>query len=106
MGMKNRISVVVSGHEFTLVTDEPEEYLQKLAEALNQEISQIMTDSHLGLSSSTILAAFNFADKAQKATETVEHLREQVKVYLDETQKLKSELAETRRELSRARKQL
>jgi hypothetical protein len=33
-------------------------------------------------------------------------LRLQVKTYLDETQKLKAELAETRRELSRLKKQV
>ena len=103
--MKNRVVVQVAGHEFTLLSDEPETYVQDIAENVNQEITEIRQSTGLSLSHAAVLTALNEADKARKAADTAEHLREQVKVYLDETQKLKSELAEARREFSRAKKQ-
>jgi len=103
--MKNRITVQVAGHEFTLLSDDLEAYVQEIADEVNDEISEIMQGSSLSLNHAAILTSLNMADKARKAADSTEHLRDQVKVYLDETQKLKAELAEARREFSRVRKQ-
>ena len=103
--MKNRVTVQVAGQEYSLITDEPEEYVRKVAAQVDSEITEIMASAHLSLSHASVLVALNTADRSRKATESADHLRTQVKDYLEETQKLKNELAEARRELSRARKQ-
>ena len=102
--MKNKIAVVVAGHEFTIISEEKEEYVCGVANEVDESVQSVMNDSHLSLSDAAVLTALNFADLAKKATDTADHLRLQVKTYLDETQKLKAELAETRRELSRLKK--
>lgn len=104
--MKNKVTVTVAGNDYTLLSDEAEDYVRAVAASVGNEITQIMTSAHLSLSHASVLAALNTADKARKAAESADHLREQVKTYLDETQKLKSELAEARRELSRLKKQI
>ncbi|MDR0324652.1 MAG: cell division protein ZapA [Oscillospiraceae bacterium] len=103
--MKNRISVTVAGHDFTIVSEETEGYVRGIAAEVDKEVQQVMSESHLSLSDAAVLSALNSADRARKATDSADHLRLQVKTYLDEAQKLKAELAETRRELSRAKKQ-
>jgi cell division protein ZapA len=102
--MKNRISVTVAGHEFTIVSEESEEYVSGIAAEVDADVQSVMSESHLSLSDAAVLTALNYADRAAKALDTADHLRLQVKTYLDETQKLKADLAETRRELSRLKK--
>lgn len=104
--MKNRLSVTVAGHEFTIVSEETEAYVFGVAAEVDKEIQNVMSEAHLSLSDAAVLSALNSADRARKALDSADHLRLQVKTYLDETQKLKAELAETRRELSRVKKQL
>jgi cell division protein ZapA len=99
--MKNKISVTVAGHEFTIVSLEGEEYVRGVAAEVDGDIQSVMNGNHLSLSDAAVLTALNFADRSKKSVDTADHLRLQVKTYLDETQKLKAELAETRRELSR-----
>ena len=103
--MKKKISVTVAGHDFTLISEEEEAYVRDIAAEADREIQSVMNDAHLSISDASVLAALNASDRARKALDSADHLRAQVKTYLDETQKLKSELAETRRELSRLRKQ-
>jgi cell division protein ZapA len=106
MHMKNRIPVIVAGHDFTIVSEETEDYVLGVAAEVDKEIQGVMSEAHLSLADAAILSALNASDRARKAAESSDHLRMQVKTYLDETQKLKAELAETRRELSRLKKQL
>jgi cell division protein ZapA len=102
--MKNKITVTVAGRDFTIVSEESEAYVRAVAAEVDKDIQSVTDESHLSLSDAAVLAALNAADRARKAIDSADHLRLQVKSYLDETQKLKAELAETRRELSRAKK--
>jgi cell division protein ZapA len=104
--MKYRITVTVAGHDYTIVSEESEAYVRGVASEVDKDIQNVMSESHLSLSDAAVLSALNAADRARKATDSADHLRLQVKSYLDETQKLKAELAETRRELSRVKKQI
>ncbi|MCL2003221.1 MAG: cell division protein ZapA [Oscillospiraceae bacterium] len=104
--MKNRISVTVGGHDFTIVSEESEAYVRGVAAEVDKELQSVMGESHLALADAAVLTALNASDRARKAADSSDHLRLQVKTYLDETQKLKAELAETRRELSRLKKHM
>ncbi|MDR1691863.1 MAG: cell division protein ZapA [Oscillospiraceae bacterium] len=104
--MKSKITITVAGHDFTLVSEESEAYVRGIAAEVDKDIQNVMGEAHLSMSDASVLAALNAADRARKAMESADHLRVQVKTYLDETQKLKSELAETRREISRLKKQI
>lgn len=96
----------MAGHDFTIVSEESEAYVLDIAAGIDKEIQSVMGEAHLSLANAAVLSALNAADRARKAIDSSDHLRLQVKTYLDETQKLKSELAETRRELSRLKKQI
>ena len=57
------------------------------------------------LAAAAVLAAVNLADQLTKAQEGAENLRRQVKTYLDEASRAKSEAAELRRKLQNAQNQ-
>ncbi len=101
--MKNRVTVDVAGQEYTLISEEDPVYVRQIAAIVDEEIKNITGEAHLSLSHAAILACINLADRFRKAEDDSDHLRGQVKSCLDELHKLKQELADTRRELSRQR---
>ena len=101
--MKSKITVFVAGQEYTLLSEEEEAYVLRVAAQVDAGIRDMMGQSRLSLSNAAVLQALNTMDKYQKSVDSTDHLRHQVREYLEETQKLKAELAEARREISRLR---
>jgi cell division protein ZapA len=103
LGMKSKITVFVAGQEFTLLSEEDEGYVLRVAAQVDTQVRELMDGGRLSLSNAAVLTALNATDKTQKAVDSADHLRHQVREYLEETQKLKGELADARREISRLR---
>lgn len=101
--MKNKVIAHVAGHDFTILSEEEEGYVQRVAAQVDREITTIQAAAHLSLAHAAVLAALNFADQAQKSVDSADHLRGQLREYLDESSRIKTELAEARREISRLR---
>lgn len=101
--MKNRYTINVAGQEYMLISEEEESYVRRLAEQVDATITGMMTGTKLSLTTAAVLTALNATDKYQKTVDSADHLRNQVREYLEETQKLKGELADARREISRMR---
>ncbi len=97
--MKNRITVTIADHEYTLVAEEDEAYIRKVAAFVDQQVNQVTAGSKMSLSDGAILAAINVADLYYKEQEAAENLRRQVKECVDEATKLKLELSEAKREI-------
>ena len=60
--MKNRISVTIADHEYTLVAEEDEGYIRKVAQFVDQQIAQVMEGGRLSLADGAILTCANLAD--------------------------------------------
>ncbi len=99
--MKNRITVSIGGRDYTIVAEEPESYIRKVAAHVDQKMDEIMKEAHASLVDAAVLAAMNTSDDYYKAMETAENLRGQLKDYLDEAARAKQELSEARREIFR-----
>ena len=97
--MKNRISVTIADHEYTLVAEEDEGYIRKVAQFVDQQIAQVMEGGRLSLADGAILTCANLADLYYKEQEAAENLRRQVKEGVDESTRLKLELSEAKREI-------
>ena len=97
--MKNRISVTIADHEYTLVAEEDEGYIRKVAQSVDEQIGQVLQGSKLSLTDGAILAAVNMADLYCKEQQVSENLRRQVKECVEEDTKLKLELSEAKREI-------
>ena len=99
--MKNRITVSIVGRDYTIVAEEAESYIRKVAAHVDQKMDEIMKESHASLVDAAVLAAMNTSDEYYKAMEAAENLRNQLKDYLDEATRAKQELSEARREVFR-----
>ena len=97
--MENCIKVTICGEEYTLMAEESPSYMQKVAAMVDAEMGEIMASGRVGRLDAAVLAAANLADQLLKQQASTENLRSQLKDYLDDANKAKSELSECRREL-------
>ncbi len=65
--MTNKLKVKILGQEYTLVSEDSVEYMQKIANAVNEKITEAHTrNSALSTSMASILVALNMADDLEK----------------------------------------
>ena len=95
--MANRITVTICGEDYTFMAEESLSYMQKVAALVDAKMSEIMD--------AAVLAAVNMADEMLKQQLSTENLRRQLKGYLDDANKAKSELSECKRELFKLQQQ-
>lgn len=97
--MRNRVSVVIAGQEYTLVATEEEGYMQKVAAHVDAKVREVLDGAKVSMVDGAVLAAVNITDEYFKEVEAAENLRRQLKEYLEEATKLKLELSEAKREI-------
>ena len=103
--MANRVTMTICGTEYILVAEEDAAYTEKIGSMVDTEMRSLMDSAHMSRDAAAVLAAVNLADQLTKAQEGAENLRRQVKTYLDEASRAKSEAAELRRKLQNAQNQ-
>jgi cell division protein ZapA len=97
--MKNRITVTIAEREYTLVAEEDEDYIRRVAAFVDQQVNEVMSGGKMSVSDGATLAAVNVADLYFKEQAAAENLRRQVKECVEESTKLKLELSEAKREI-------
>jgi len=103
--MKSRVIVSIAGQEYTLIAEDDEAYVLKVASFVDSKVREISEGGgKLRALTATTLAAVNVADEYFKALDAADHLRVQLKEYIEEVSRAKSEVSEARRELTRLRK--
>ena len=88
-----KMEVKINGMEYTIVSNEPEEYVQRVALMVNKKIAEVKTGGK-GLSTAmlAVMAAMNLADELIKSEAAAENLRKEISVYMDEVQAGNAEL--------------
>lgn len=103
--MKNKIEVNIGGTNYTLVADEDEAYVRKLAAHADEQIRAIRKGSSYSFSESAVLACVNMADEYFKLKDEADSLRQKIKEYADENADLNLQLSKTRQENYRLQNQ-
>ena len=99
--MKKRVTVSIAGSEYRLVGAEDEEYTRKVASHVDAKINEVMQAANVSMVEAAVLASINIADEYYKVLDTADNLRAQLKDYLEDSSRMKAELAELKRELGR-----
>ena len=97
--MANKITVTISGTDYTLMSEDSPSYMQKVAGLVDEKMTDIMAPGRVSRMDAAGLAAANLADELLKQQAAAENLRRQLKGYLDEANKAKAELGECKRQL-------
>ena len=104
--MENRITVNICGTDYTMMAEESPSYMQKVAALVDARMGEIMASGRISRIDAAVLAATNIADELLKQQSSTENLRSQLKGYLDEANRAKSELSECKREIFKLQQQL
>ncbi len=100
---KNRITVIINGRQYVLVSDESQEYLKKLAEYVNAKLRDVRqsTDNIMG-ERPMVLALLNICDEYFKALEggnivasQAERTNEKMRKLQEENEKLSDMLSKS-----------
>ena len=90
--MKNTIRIKVCGKTYNVVSEETPVYTEKLAASLDSKINSILKASpSLSITDAAVLASLEAYDELSKARVNSENIRSQIKGYVDEAAKAKSE---------------
>ena len=118
MSEKNKLEVRIQGRVYTIVAEEPEEYIYKICAYLDKKIGDVAEyNPRLSADMAAVLTALNLADLHFKAQKTEDELRRQIVAYdtkLEEAEQdkkrlqaqievLKAELERKNRELASRR---
>ena len=104
--MENRITVNICGEDYTLMAEESPAYMQKVAALVDAKMNGIMSSGRVSRMDAAVLTAANLADELLKQQMSTENLRSQLKGYLDDANKAKSELSECKRQIIKLQNRL
>lgn len=76
---KNRVKVIINNTEYTLVSNEKPEYVQRVAILVDKKIREIHNNnSHLSTAMLSMLAAINISDDCLKFEDELDVLKKQI----------------------------
>ena len=107
MAYGNRIQVQIGNQSYTLTTTEDEEYVRSLEEEINSQVDAMMSRGNgMSLIEALVLCTIGYCDSYKKERANNEHLRGQLKEYLDDAAKSRLEADEARRSVQRLTREI
>ncbi len=95
---RNRVKMTIAGTEYTVVSEEPALYMLQVGCDLDSDLREMMKNNpNMTVTTAAVLNAINDRDQLNKAKEAADHLRDQLREYLEENQALRAELERLRR---------
>lgn len=102
MDNMNKVKLTIRGSNYVINTDESVEYTEELGRRIDERMNEIMKGSFfVTATQAAILVALEMADELTKSEKNVENFRSQIKDYLEDAAKAKSERDYYKRELER-----
>ena len=104
---KNRVQVKIGGATYTIVTEDDAQYVEALAEEINNEIRSVCNSNpSLSITQAAVLVALDQTDACKKASASADNLRVQIKDCLEESARAKMEVEVARREVERLNREI
>lgn len=104
---KNKIRLKIGGSEFAITTPDDPAYVEKLAEEVNGKMERFIKDTpRLSVTMAAILTALDYCDAYRKSEESADHLRGQIKDYLEDSARARMEADVARREIERLNREM
>ena len=103
----NKIKLEICGASYVIATTDTEEYVLGLAEKLDADMTQIMTNNpSASIATAAVITALGYLDELKKSTSGADNMRAQIKDYLEDAAKAKLSAEEARREVERLRREI
>lgn len=103
----NKIKLEICGASYVIATTDTEEYILSLAEKLDADMNQMMTNNpSASIATAAVITALGYLDELKKSTSGADNMRAQIKDYLEDAAKAKLSAEEARREVERLRREI
>ncbi len=103
----NTIKLCICGTDYYISTGEDPEYVAELGEYISNMVERMMQqNSSLSMTKALLLCCMNTLDELNHANTSADNLRSQIKEYLEEASRSRSEVEALRRELDQLKKEL
>ena len=103
----NKIKLEICGASYVIATTDTEEYILSLAEKLDADMNQMMTNNpSASIATAAVIRALGYLDELKKSTSGADNMRAQIKDYLEDAAKAKLSAEEARREVERLRREI
>ncbi len=100
--MNNKVKLTIRGVSYYINTDESVEYTEGLGKKIDQRLSDLLDGGlRISVNQATVLVALEMADALSKTLDEVDSLKAQMKDYLEDASKAKSDRDYYKRELER-----
>lgn len=107
MDTKHILKITVGGQTYNLVTNDRTREAKELAADLDKKVTRLMKENAgCTYTQAVVLAALDYAQTAKHASESEEKLRSEVRSYLEDSAKAKTERDKANRELERLKLKL
>lgn len=101
-----KVRLTICGTEYVLTTDESEAYMQDLAGRVERAMQGMLANPRISITMAAVMAALSSEDTAQKALQSADNLRAQMKEYLDDNSRARSESSSAKMETERLRQEI
>ena len=96
--MKNKLKVNIYNRTYNLLSEESQEYTNKLALVINSKIKGMMKAiPSLSVQDAAVLTALDCLDELSKANQNIENIRTQIKDYVDDAGRARSQADEAQK---------
>lgn len=85
---KIKVSVIVAGQRFTILTDKSEKYVRDIASEIDARVNSLVLSSNMTRERAAVLTAMDYADDSVLDRENIAAVKEQIKDYVQEIERL------------------
>ncbi|MGI5893832.1 MAG: cell division protein ZapA [Candidatus Merdivicinus sp.] len=104
--MNNRVKVVICGKTYTIQTEETPSYVTRLAKDLDKRINAFLdANTSASVTAATVMVGLELMDEAARAIADGDHIRSQIKGYVEESTNARIEADQLQRELNLLKKE-
>ena len=107
MGAVNKVRLTICATEYVINTSEEPDYVKGIASEISSSIEAILgKDCSMSLNEAYVLSLLSYVDRYKKAEDNADHMRSQLKDYMEEEARARVELDEAKREIESLRREL
>lgn len=97
-----KVKLTICGSSYIVSTTDSEEYVNQLAERLDNDMTEIMTQNpSVSVAASAVISALSYLDELNKNASSTDNMRAQIKDYLEDAAKAKLDAENARRQVEK-----
>lgn len=100
MSTNSRVKLRIFGNDFTVTSDDSEEYIRSVGTNVEEHMQKLLDGSEsMSVLMAAVFTAMEFCDDATKANAAADNLRAQINEYLRDAAKARSETEDARKRI-------